>query len=53
MYTEISFPSLGLTMDPPRNLEVGPLSIYFYGIIIACGLLLAVLYGYRRAKQFG
>ena len=53
MYTEISFPSLGLTLNPPRNLELGPLNIYFYGIIIACGLILAVTYACRRSKQFG
>ena len=53
MYTEISFPSLGLTLNPPRNLEIGSFSIYFYGIIIACGLILAVLYASRRCKEFG
>ena len=53
MYTEISFPSLGLVMDPPRNLEIGPLNIYFYGIIIALGMVLAVTYACRRSKEFG
>ena len=53
MYTEISFPSLGLTLNPPRNLEVGPFNIYFYGMIIAFGLVLAVVYACRRSKQFG
>ena len=53
MYTEISFPSLGLVMNPPRNLEIGPLNIYFYGIIIALGMVLAVTYACRRSKEFG
>ena len=53
MYTEISFPSLGLTLNPPRNLELGPFNIYFYGIIIALGMVLAVLYASRRCKEFG
>ena len=53
MYTEISFPSLGLTMNPPRNLEIGPFNIYFYGIIIALGMVLAVMYACRRSKEFG
>lgn len=53
MYTEISFPSLGLTMNPPRSLSIGSLNIYFYGIIIAAGLVLAVVYACRRSKQFG
>ena len=53
MYTEISFPSLGLTMNPPRNLEIGPFNIYLYGIVIALGLVLAVIYACRRSKEFG
>ena len=53
MYTEISFPSLGLTMNPPRNLEIGPFNIHFYGMIIALGLILAVVYACRRSKEFG
>jgi len=53
MYTEISFPSLGLTMNPPRNLEIGPFKVYVYGIIIAFGLILAVIYACRRSKEFG
>ena len=53
MYTEISFPSLGLALDPPRSLQVGPLNIYFYGMIIALGMVLAVVYACRRSKQFG
>ncbi len=52
-YTTISFPSLGLEMDPPRVLELGPLTIHFYGLIIATGLILAAVYGMKRAKQFG
>ena len=53
MYTEISFPSLGLSFDPPRSIALGPLTIHFYGIIIATGLILAVVYACRRCKQFG
>ena len=53
MYTEISFPSLGLTLDPPRSISLGPLTVHFYGIIIAVGLILAVVYACRRCKQFG
>ena len=52
-FSTISFPSLGIEIDPPRAFSVGPLTFNLYGIIIACGLLLAVLYGYRQAKQFG
>ena len=52
-YSIISFPSLGLEINPPRGIDIGPMSIYFYGVIIALGLLLAVFYGLRRSKQFG
>ena len=52
-YTNISFPSLGIDIDPPRVLSLGPLNIHMYGLIIACGLFLAAFYGMRRAKQFG
>ena len=53
MYTEISFPSLGLTLNPPRSIALGPFTIHFYGAIIALGLVLAVIYACRRSKQFG
>ncbi len=52
-YTKISFPGLGLEVDPSRMLQIGPLNIYFYGLIIAVGLGLAAVYGLRRCKQFG
>ena len=53
MYSEISFPSLGIAVNPPRSIDIGPLSIHFYGLIIALGLVLAVVYACRRSKQFG
>ena len=52
-YSGISFPSLGIEFDPPRSFAIGTFNIHLYGIIIACGLLLAVLYGYRRSREFG
>ena len=52
-YTTISFPELGLTMNPDYKLDIGPLSIHYYGLLIALGLLLAAIYGLRRRKQFG
>ena len=52
-FTTISFPSLGLEMNPPSYFSIGPLTIHFYGVIIALGLVLAVIYGMRRSKQFG
>ena len=52
-FTTISFPSLGIEWDPGRYLEIGPLTIHYYGILSACGLMLAVIYGWKRCRQFG
>ncbi len=52
-YSAISFPGLGIEINPGRCFEIGPLTVYFYGIIIATGLLLAVCYALRRCPQFG
>ena len=49
----ISFPALGLEIDPPLGFSIGSLSIRFYGVIIAIGLILAVYYGLKRSKHFG
>ncbi len=51
-YTNISFPSLGIDIDPIREFQLGPLDIRLYGIVIACGLILAACYAIRRANQF-
>ena len=52
-YTTISFPALGIEFDPLRSFSIGSFSIHLYGILIATGLLLAVLYGCLRCKTFG
>ena len=52
-YSTISFPFLGLEINPGRGFEIGPLNIHFYGLVIALGLVLAVVYACRRSKQFG
>ncbi|MGM9590164.1 MAG: prolipoprotein diacylglyceryl transferase [Faecousia sp.] len=52
-YSSICFPSLGIEVNPPRVLELGPLTIHYYGLIIAIGLMLAVVYCCRRSSQFG
>ena len=50
----ISFPNLGITVDPSRvAFSIGDKDIYWYGIIIAVGFVLAVLYACRCAPQFG
>ena len=52
-YTEISFPALDLVMNPGRSISIGPLTVHYYGAIIAFGLILGVLYACRRSKDFG
>ena len=50
----ITFPNLGITVNPnPVAFTVFGKDIYWYGIIIAVGFLLAVLYMMRRAPVFG
>ena len=54
MTTPITFPNLGIsvTIDPVA-FTLGSFSVHWYGIIIGCGFLLAVLYAHVRCKQFG
>ncbi|MBR5020327.1 MAG: prolipoprotein diacylglyceryl transferase [Oscillospiraceae bacterium] len=52
-YTEISFPALDLVMNPGRSVSIGPLTVHYYGAIIALGLILGIAYACRRSKDFG
>ena len=52
-FSSISFPFLGVEVNPPRTFSLGPLTIHFYGLAIGLGLILAVLYACRRSKAFG
>ncbi len=52
----ISFPGLGIeSINPPQTLPFAIFgrSIYLYGIVIAFGFLLGILYLRKRAKDFG
>ena len=51
----ITFPALGLELNPPRGFTIPgtEFTIYFYGVIIALGLVLSVIYGLRRSQEFG
>lgn len=52
MENVISFPGLGLSFNPSRvAFTVLGKDIYWYGIIIGVGFLLALTYGLWRAKQ--
>lgn len=50
----VSFPGLGIN-DLPVNrvaFSIGSFNVYWYGILIATGLLLAVLYAYFNAHRY-
>ena len=50
----ISFPLLGSwSIDPPNSFTLFGHEFYWYGIIIACGFLLAVAYCLHRSHEFG
>lgn len=50
----ISFPGLGISVNPdPVLISFGGLSVHWYGVIIAAGMILAVWYASRRAAEFG
>ncbi len=50
----ISFPGLGIEgLNPSRYFVLFGRNIYWYGVIIALGFLLAVWYCVKRAPQFG
>ena len=54
MMNTVSFPLLDLSFDINRvAFSIGELKVYWYGIIIAVGFMLAVLYAYKRADKFG
>jgi phosphatidylglycerol:prolipoprotein diacylglycerol transferase len=52
-FTTISFPFFGIEIDPIRVIKLGPFSIHIYGLLIGLGLMLAVVYGWRRSREFG
>ncbi len=50
----VQFPGLGIELEVDRvAFTIGGISIYWYAIIIMTGLVLAVLYAFRRSKYFG
>ncbi len=54
MQNVITFPGLGLTFHIDRiAFSIGSLNIYWYGIIIAVGFLLGVMYCLHRCKDVG
>ena len=52
--SEITFPSLGISVDPsPVAFHLFGRPVYWYGVIIALGFVLAIAYGVWRSKDFG
>lgn len=50
----ISFPMLGdWSINPPYGFSLFGFEIYFYGVIIAAGFILAALFCARQASKFG
>lgn len=49
----VSFPGFGLEFDiSPVAFSVGSFTVYWYGIIIAVGFMLAVVYAMKNVKRF-
>ena len=49
----VEFPGFGLQFDISNvAFTVGDRNIYWYGLIIACGLMLAILYAWRTAPRY-
>lgn len=50
----VQFPGLGLEFNVNRvAFSIGGLDVYWYGILIATGLLLALIFAFRYAVDFG
>lgn len=54
MTYHVQFPGLGLELTLNRvAFSIGGFDVYWYGIIIAAGMLLAMAYAFRHAVDFG
>lgn len=49
----ITFPALGLELNPPAGFELFGRTIYLYGLMAALGFILGMVYCTRRAPKFG
>lgn len=49
----IEFPNLGWKFSVDNAIHIGSFSIQWYGLLIAVGFLLAILYGMKRSEFFG
>lgn len=54
MNNPLSFPKLGLTLNFDRvAFSIGGFNVYWYGVVIALGFALALIYAFKNAKKFG
>ena len=50
----VQFPGLGLSFELSRvAFSIGDMDIYWYGVCIAFGLCLALVFAFRRCTEFG
>ncbi len=53
MTTELAFPKLGIVLELDRlAFSIGPLNVYWYGIIVVSGILLGYFYSNKRCREF-
>ena len=52
--SNVSFPALGLSFELNRTaITIGGFEVYWYGIIIGVGMLIAMLYAFSKTKELG
>ena len=49
----ISFPAIGLEINPPAGFDLFGKTIYFYGVMAALGFMLGLWYCSKKANRFG
>ena len=49
----IDFAGLGLKINPPAGFSIGSFEVRLYGLMLALGLVMAVVYAMGRKDQFG
>lgn len=49
----ISFPAFGIELNPPAGFDLFGKTIYLYGVVIALGFILGMIYCTKRAPKFG
>lgn len=54
MTNTVTFPGLGLSFEINRiAFSIGGINIYWYGLLIAVGLMLAIGFAFRHCQEFG